>query len=75
MSDFEIPTLRCATPDEGFALALHLARLGVKHTQPSAEVRSELRPAYDHDAGLLIEASHVVAVHFATVSAANAYWR
>jgi hypothetical protein len=67
--------LRTATPEEGFALALRLSRMGVTSTQPDREVLHALRPDYAHDAEALIAASHVVAVHFQTVAAANDYWR
>ena len=49
--------------------------MGVKMTQPSAEVRDRLRAAYDHDAAQLIASSQVIAIHFQTVAAANNYWR
>lgn len=75
MSESWLPSLKTATPQEGFELASKLARLGVKLTQPSAEVRGQLRPEYDHDAGRLIAASQVIAIHFQTVAAANDYWR
>ncbi|MCM8730372.1 hexameric tyrosine-coordinated heme protein [Hephaestia sp. GCM10023244] len=75
MTDSWLPTLKTANPQEGFELASKLARLGVKLTQPSADVRTELRPDYEHDAGHLIAASQVIAVHFQTVAAANDYWR
>ena len=75
MADNWLPSLRTATPQEGFELATRLARMGVKLTQPSAEVRDKLRPAYDHDAGQLIASSQVIAIHFQTVAAANDYWR
>ncbi|WP_456721489.1 hexameric tyrosine-coordinated heme protein [Bradyrhizobium sp. USDA 4350] len=39
------------------------------------KTRKELRPTYDSDAERLIAASHVVAVNFATIAAANEYWR
>jgi hypothetical protein len=42
---------------------------------PEAEVLKKLRPAYSHDPDSLIAASHVVAVHFQTIAAANNYWR
>ncbi len=44
-------------------------------TQPSAEIRNELRKIYEHDANALIAVSQVVAVNFQTVAAANDYWR
>lgn len=75
MAESWLPTLRTATPQEGFELATKLARLGVKLTQPSAEVRDKLRAAYDQDSAQLIASSQVIAIHFQTVAAANGYWR
>jgi len=63
------------TPAEGFDLAVQLARRAVVATQPDKEVLFEQRPEYSEDAGDLIAASHVVAVHFQTIAAANNYWR
>lgn len=59
----------------GFELAIKLSRMGVKYTQPADEVRAKLRPIYESDAGNLISSSHVIAVHYQTVAAANNYWR
>lgn len=73
--DTWLPTLQTDTPQEGFELAITLARKGVGYTQPSAEVRDALRGGYAHDADTLTAASHVVAVNFQTVAAANDYWR
>ncbi|WP_026380634.1 hexameric tyrosine-coordinated heme protein [Afifella pfennigii] len=70
-----LPTLITATPAEGYDLAVKLARVAVKMTQPDTAVRERLRPVYAEDADSLTAASHVVAVHFATVAAANNYWR
>ena len=75
MAETWLPTLKTATPQEGFELAARLARLGVKLTQPSAEVRDRLRASYEQDSAQLIASSKVVAVHFQTVAAANNYWR
>lgn len=63
------------TPQEGFELAIKLARMGVKYTQPSAQIREELRGKYEKDADSLTFASQVVAVHYQTIAAANNYWR
>jgi len=52
-----------------------LARVAVKLTQPDPAVRDRLRPEYAEDADALIAISQVVATHFATVAAANDYWR
>ena len=57
MVDNWLPSLKTATPQEGFDLATKLARVGVKVTQPSAEVRDKLRAAYDHDTTQLIALS------------------
>lgn len=75
MPETWLPTLKTASPQEGFELATKLARLGVKLTQPSAEVRGKLRAAYEQDAPQLIASSQVIAIHFQTVAAANNYWR
>lgn len=70
-----LPTLKTATPEEGYELAVKLARVAIKMTQPDAEVRDKLRPAYAENADALIASSQVVATHFATVAAANDYWK
>jgi len=63
------------TPEEGRALAIKMARLVVKATQPDAVVRKRLRPVYAENAEMLIAVSQVVATEFATIAAANNYWR
>ena len=68
-------SLSVPTAEAGFDLAIHLSRLAVKAMQGDATVRGVLRESYAHDAGLLTAASHVVATHFATIAAANNYWR
>lgn len=73
--DGEILTLETESPEEGFQLALDLARKGVTETQPDPEVLHALRPEYSEDFEALIASSHVVAVHFRTVAEANDYWR
>lgn len=70
-----LDTLVTDTPEAGFALAMKLSRMAVKLTQPSDEVRQKLRPIYEEDANALIASSHVVAVNFQTIAAANGYWR
>jgi len=71
----EALSLITATPEEGFQVALKLSRLGVTQTQPNREILHEGRKAYAQDPDSLIAASHVVAVHFQTIAAANNYWR
>lgn len=70
-----LPTLKTATPEDGYALAIKLSRMAVKMTQPDDDVRGRLRPDYANNADSLTMASHVVATHFQTVAAANEYWR
>ena len=68
-------SLVTATAEEGFALAIRLARLGVKAAQPDPGVLRKLRPVYANDADSLIAVSEVVATHYQTIAAANDYWR
>jgi hypothetical protein len=75
MADIWLKTLITDTPQEGYELAVKLARMGVKYTQPSAEVRDKLRPIYSEDANALIASSQVVATNFQTIAAANGYWK
>jgi len=75
MAETWLPSLKTATPQAGFELATKLARVGVKLTQPSGEIRDKLRAAYEQDSAQLIASSQVIAIHFQTVAAANNYWR
>lgn len=69
-----LPTLKTETPEEGYNLAVKLARKAVGMTQPDENVRKKLRPVYANDADSLTFASQVVALNFQTVAAANNYW-
>jgi hypothetical protein len=68
-------SLITATPEEGRQLAIKLSRLIIKATQPDAAVREKLRPIYAEDAAMLIAIGQTVATEFATIAAANNYWR
>jgi hypothetical protein len=68
-------SLLTETPEEGRQLAVKMARLIIKLTQPDEAKRQQMRSAYDSDAMMLIAASQVVATEFATIAAANDYWR
>lgn len=68
-------TLVTATPQEGFMLAVKLARKGVATTQPDKAVLKSLRGAYAEKPEDLIMASEVIAIHFQTIAMANKYWR
>ena len=70
-----LPTLITASPAEGYELALKLGHMSAVRTQGDPQVQERLRQEYANDAGALIDISQVVATHFATVAAANDYWR
>ncbi len=63
------------TPQQGFELAVKLARKGVEYVQPSADIREQLRDAYENNANSLMQNSQVIATHYQTISAANDYWK
>ena len=68
-------TLITPTPDEGRALAFIMARHSIHNIQPDLDILKGGRPNYATNPDSLIAASHVVAVEFATIAAANNYWR
>jgi hypothetical protein len=68
-------TLITATAEEGRALAITLARHTIHAMQKELEVLKSGRLIYANDPLGLIAAGHVVAVEFATIAAANNYWR
>lgn len=68
-------SLITATPEEGRALAMKMARLIIKSTQPEDDVRKALRPVYAESADSLLAVAQCVATEFATIAAANGYWR
>lgn len=70
-----LPSLVTETPEEGFELAIRMARKAVTTTQTDLETLHKLRPAYSHDPASLINVSGVVAAYFATIAEANGYWR
>ncbi|MEM1430460.1 MAG: hexameric tyrosine-coordinated heme protein [Pseudomonadota bacterium] len=70
-----LPSLETETPEAGFDLAIKLARMAVKKTQPDDAARSRMRPDYANNADSLTMVSHVVATNFQTVARANNYWR
>ncbi|MGL4621861.1 hexameric tyrosine-coordinated heme protein [Chroococcidiopsis sp.] len=68
-------SLLTETPEAGRQLAVTMARLIIKLTQPDEEKRKQMRKVYDNDAMMLIAVGQVVAAEFATIAAANNYWR
>jgi glycerate-2-kinase len=67
-------SLLTATPEEGRQLALKMARLVIKATQPDEAVRNKLRDVYANDAAMLLQVGQTVALEFATIAATNKYW-
>lgn len=68
-------SLITADADEGFQLAVTLARRAVATIQTNRDVLREGRAGYSTDADALIAASQVVAIHFQTIAQANNYWK
>lgn len=68
-------SLITSTPEEGRHLAIKMSRLIIKATQPDASMREKLRPVYAEDAAMLIAIGQTVALEFATIAAANNYWK
>ena len=68
-------SLITSTPEEGRQLAIKMARLIIKATQPDAAVREKLRSIYAQDATMLVLIGQTVATEFATIAAANNYWQ
>ena len=75
MGEKWLNSLQTSDAQEGYELAIKLARMGVKYTQPSDEVRKKARAIYSENADSLIACSQVIAINFQTVAAANNYWR
>lgn len=70
-----LPSLITETPEEGYDLAVTLARKAVGMIQPDPEIKKRLRSIYSENADSLTMASQVVAIHFQTIAAANNYWK
>lgn len=69
-----LASLKTETPEQGFDLAITMARMAVKKTQPDDAVRMRLRTDYENNADSLTLVSQVVAMNFQTVARANDYW-
>jgi hypothetical protein len=70
-----LPSLMTETPQEGFELAISMARHAVTTTQTDRDALHAMRPNYAHDPQSLIHVSQVVGVYFRTIAEANGYWR
>jgi hypothetical protein len=70
-----LTSLITETPAEGYELAVRISRRAIPLTQSDVAVRRRLRPEYAENADSIIAISHLISVNFATVAAANNYWR
>ena len=70
-----VGSLITATPYEGRQLAIKLARKSIGEMQSDAAVKKAVRAVYAKDGAMLIDAAEVIAIEFATIAAANNYWR
>jgi hypothetical protein len=68
-------SLITATPEEGRALAMTIARHTIHNLQPDLDILKGGRPSYSTNPEALIAAGQVVAIEFQTIAAANNYWR
>jgi hypothetical protein len=68
-------TLITSTPEEGRVLAIALTRASIHAMQKELDVLKTGRAHYSEEPFELLAASHVVALEFATIAAANNYWR
>ena len=68
-------TLITATPEEGRALAITMARHTIHKIQPDLDILKGGRPNYSANPDSLIAASQVIAIEFQTIAAANKYWQ
>lgn len=67
-------SLQTETPEEGRELAMKMARMIIKATQPDADERARQRLIYSTDPSMMIAVGQTVAIEFATIAAANNYW-
>jgi hypothetical protein len=68
-------SLITSTPEEGRQLAVKMARLIIKLTQPDETKRKEQRELYANNPMMLINIGQTVAIEFATIAQANNYWK
>jgi hypothetical protein len=76
MDESWLPTLNTNTPQEGFELAVKLARLAMMVSRSSEEDDGPRRRVIQRDeAPQLIQTAHLIALNFQTIAAANDWWR
>jgi len=68
-------SLITASPEDGRALAVLIARNTIHAIQPEAEILRRGRGENAADPDTRTSAAHVISIEFATIAAANNYWR
>ncbi|MGV9004945.1 hexameric tyrosine-coordinated heme protein [Flavobacterium sp.] len=74
-SEVWLESLITATPQEGRALAIMMARKTIGAIQTDPEKRKQMRPEYADDTVQLTSSAQVVAIEFQTIAQANNYWK
>lgn len=69
-----LTSLKTDTPQEGYELAIEMAKRGVAYMQPSLDTRKAAWSVYTEKGESLMFGSLVIATHFQTIAKANGYW-
>lgn len=72
--DIWLTSLKTDTPQEGYELAIEMAKKGVTYMQPSLDTRKAAWSVYTERGESLMFGSLVIATHFQTIAKANHYW-
>ena len=72
--DIWLTSLKTDTPQEGYELAIEMAKKGVTYMQPSLDTRQAAWSVYTERGESLMFGSLVIATHFQTIAEANHYW-
>ena len=72
--DIWLTSLKTDTPQEGYELAIEMAKKGVTYMQPSLDTRKAAWSVYTERGESLMFGSFVIATHFQTIAEANHYW-
>ena len=66
-----LTSLKTDTPQEGYELAIEMAKRGVTYMQPSLDTRKAAWSVYTEKGESLMFGSLVIAMHFQTIAKAN----
>lgn len=68
-----LPTLLVESPEKKFDLAVKVSKMAIETNQPDVELLEKLSNKYAVNADSLTATSHVIALNFQTIVAANNY--